>query len=54
MEKLTKGNMLFFIFTYIITSYLLIRGMINLFINPITGVTMLILAVLIVFSTAKM
>ena len=49
-----KGNMLFFIFTYAITSYLLIRGMINLFVDPITGITMLALAVLIVFSTAKM
>lgn len=53
MEKLTKGNMLFFIFTCIVTSYLLVRGIVNLFVNPITGVTMLALAVLIVFSTAK-
>jgi hypothetical protein len=44
---------LFFIFIYVITSYLLIRGIINLFSDPITGVTMLVLAVLIVFSTAK-
>jgi hypothetical protein len=48
-----KGEMLFFIFTYVITSYLLIRGMINLFSDPITGVIMLVLAVLLVFSTAK-
>ncbi len=51
---LAKGNMLFFIFTCIVTSYLLVRGIVNLFINPITGITMLILAVLIVFSTTKM
>ena len=50
---LAKGNMLFFIFTCIVTSYLLVRGIINLFINPITGITMLVLAVLLVFSTAK-
>ena len=54
MEKLTKGNMLFFIFTYIIASYLLIRGFVNLFSDdPITGITMLVLAVLLVFSTAN-
>ena len=48
-----KGERLFFILTYVITSYLLIRGIINLFSDPITGVTMLVLAVLFVFSIVK-
>ena len=47
------GEKLYFIFTYVVTSYLLIRGTINLFSDPITGITMLVLAVLLVFSTAK-
>jgi hypothetical protein len=48
-----KGETLFFILTYVIISYLLIRGIINLFSDPITGVTMLVLAMLIVFSIVK-
>ena len=48
-----KGEMFFYVITSIVTSYLLIRGTINLFSDPITGITMLVLAVLLVFSTAK-
>jgi len=48
-----KGEMLYFVITSVVTSYLLIRGIINLFSDPITGVTMLVLAVLLVFSTAN-
>jgi hypothetical protein len=52
--KMKKGEMLFFVITSVVTSYLLIRGMMNLFSDdPITGITMLVLAVLLVFSTAK-
>ena len=51
--KMKKGEMFFYIITFIITSYLLIRGIINLFSDPITGITMLVLAVLLVFSTAN-
>jgi len=48
-----KGEMLYFVITSVVTSYLLIRGIINLFSDPITGVTMLVLAMLLVFSTAN-
>ena len=52
--KMKKGEMFFYVVTFIVTSYLLIRGIINLFSDdPITGITMLVLAVLLVFSTAN-
>jgi hypothetical protein len=51
--KMKKDKMFFYVIASIVTSYLLIRGIINLFSDPITGITMLVLAVLLVFSTAK-
>ena len=53
VKMTNKGEMLYFVITSVVTSYLLIRGIINLFSDPITGVTMLVLAVLLVFSTAN-